>query len=131
VKITTEAAEENIAGEGRKSKDWFKLSEDTLTEAIRVRNYWSGVWRQMSMIGARQKFREARSNLKSKIKAAKRRWYEKQAEEIHDMKFDPKLAWAATREVQTGLEGHHTAQSDVKMRMENNEMAKMTVIMWT
>jgi hypothetical protein len=36
VKITIEAAEKNIAGEERKSKDWFKLSDDTLTEAIRV-----------------------------------------------------------------------------------------------
>jgi hypothetical protein len=124
VKVTIEAAEENIAGEGRKSKDWFKLSEDILNEAIRARNHWAGIWRQTSMTGARQKFREARSNLKSKIKTAKRRWHEKQAEEIHDMKFDPKSAWAATREVQAGFDGHYSAQSDIKMKMENNEMAK-------
>ena len=44
VKITIKSAEENIAGEGRKGKDWFKLSKDKLTKAIsRVQNYWSGV----------------------------------------------------------------------------------------
>jgi hypothetical protein len=42
------------------------------------------------------------------------------------MNFDPKSAWVATREVQAGFNGHYhyKAQSDIKMEMENNEMAK-------
>ena len=59
-----------------------------------------------------------------KIKDATRWWYKKQAKEIHGMKYNPKSAWAATREVQAGLEYHHTSQSDIKMRMESNEMAR-------
>eukprot|EP00978_Attheya_sp_CCMP212_P013661 scaffold34321_cov24-Attheya_sp.AAC.1 len=67
---------------------------------------------------ARQKFREAWSNLKRRITVAKNAWYEKRAEEVHDMKFDPKTAWLAIREIQAGFLGHHTAQSDMKMRKE-------------
>jgi hypothetical protein len=42
-------------------------------------------------------------------------WHEKRAEEVHDMKFDPKTAWLAIQEIQAGFIGHHAARSDMKM----------------
>eukprot|EP00978_Attheya_sp_CCMP212_P047591 scaffold422301_cov51-Attheya_sp.AAC.2 len=113
---TLQTAEDTIQGTGRISKDWFKHSETELLKAIGLRNYWSNVWTHTSMLGARQKFREAWSDLKRSITAAKNAWYKKRAEEVHDMIFDPKTAWLAIREIQAGFEGHqHTAQSDMKM----------------
>ena len=35
------------------------------------------------------------------------------------MKFDPKSAWMAVREVEKGFEGHYSAQGDIKMRKSN------------
>eukprot|EP00978_Attheya_sp_CCMP212_P046724 scaffold407965_cov39-Attheya_sp.AAC.1 len=92
---TLQAAEDTIQGNGRISKDWFKHSEPELLKAISLRNYWSNVWTHTSMPEARQKFREARSNLKRSITVAKNAWHEKRAEELHNMKFDPKTAWLA------------------------------------
>ena len=73
--------------------------------------------------GARAKHSEARRNLKNAVKEAKRKWQNKRAEEIHNMKFDPKSAWAAVRELEAGLDGHHTKQSDMKMKMEDGSFA--------
>eukprot|EP00978_Attheya_sp_CCMP212_P036232 scaffold162830_cov52-Attheya_sp.AAC.2 len=73
---------------------------------------------------ARQKFREARINLKRSITVTKNVCHEKRAEEVHDMKFDPKTAWLAIREIQAGFVRHHTTQSDMKMRKEDDELAR-------
>jgi hypothetical protein len=35
------------------------------------------------------------------------------------MKFNPKSAWKVIREIQEGLKGHHTAPSDMKMKVDN------------
>ena len=118
-----QAAEDTIQGPGRVSKDWFQHSEAILNEAIRLRNYWSSVWMHTTLPQARQKFREARSKLEKAIKKAKAVWIDKRAEEIHDMKFDPKSAWMAVREVEKGFEGHYSAQGDVKMRKPNGDIA--------
>eukprot|EP00978_Attheya_sp_CCMP212_P032042 scaffold123373_cov40-Attheya_sp.AAC.1 len=40
------------------------------------------------------------------------------------MKFDPKTAWLAIREIQAGFVGHHTSQFDMKMRKEDGELAR-------
>jgi hypothetical protein len=124
MKATMKAAEVTIPGEGRISKDWFRTSEDELLKAIGQRNYWFEVWTHTSISGARTKLKEARKELRNQIKEAKIRWHEKRAEEIHKMKFNPKSAWKAIREIQEGLEGHHTAPSDMKMKLDNGELAK-------
>jgi hypothetical protein len=78
---------------------------------------------QTDMKEARDKHSEARLNLKTAVKEAKRRWQNKRTEEIHDMNFNPKSAWAAVRELEAGLDGHHTPQPDMKMRMEYGSYA--------
>ena len=123
MEATMQAAEDTIQGPGRVSKDWFQHSEAILNEAIRLRNYWSSVWMHTTLPQARQKFREARSKLEKAIKKAKAVWIDKRAEEIHDMKFDPKSAWMAVREVEKGFEGHYSAQGDIKMRKPNGDIA--------
>jgi hypothetical protein len=123
VEATMQAAEDTIQGPGRVSKDWFQHSEMILIEAIRLVNYWSLVWMHTSLPQARQKFRKARSNLEKAIKKAKRAWIDKRAKEIHDMKFDPKSAWMAVREVEKGFEGHYSVQGDMKMRKSNGDIA--------
>eukprot|EP00978_Attheya_sp_CCMP212_P013898 scaffold35072_cov30-Attheya_sp.AAC.3 len=91
---TLHAAKDTIQGNDRISKDWFhQHSEIDLLKAIGLRNYWSNMWTHTSIPEARQRFREAQSDLKRRIKDAKNAWYEKRAEEVHDMKFDPKTAW--------------------------------------
>jgi hypothetical protein len=42
VDATLQAAADTIQGEGRVSKDWFKTSETTILQAIRLGNYWGG-----------------------------------------------------------------------------------------
>eukprot|EP00978_Attheya_sp_CCMP212_P012883 scaffold32178_cov54-Attheya_sp.AAC.1 len=91
-----QAAEENIAGNGRSSKDWFKTSEIKLNQAIGLRNHqWATM---LSIPEAREQYIEAQSNLKRKIKRATVKWYEDRAEEICEMNFDPKNAWKAIKE---------------------------------
>jgi hypothetical protein len=46
-------------------------------------------------------------------KNAKRGWINTRAEELHDIKFDPK----------TGYEGHYSDQGDMKMRKSNGKIA--------
>eukprot|EP00978_Attheya_sp_CCMP212_P015205 scaffold39171_cov35-Attheya_sp.AAC.1 len=76
-----QAAESVAAGEGRVSKDWFNNSEDILTRAIRLRNYWHDRWIKGNILGARAKFREARAELHKQIGIAKTKWYEVRAKE--------------------------------------------------
>eukprot|EP00978_Attheya_sp_CCMP212_P021094 scaffold61228_cov46-Attheya_sp.AAC.2 len=118
-----QAAEETIAGNGRISKDWIRTSEVELNRAIELRNHWYNVWATRSVPKARERYKEARSNLKREIKKAKVKWYEDRAEEIGAMNFDPKNAWKAIKEIRDGFEGHHKAQSDLKMRKPNGEIA--------
>eukprot|EP00978_Attheya_sp_CCMP212_P035773 scaffold157687_cov54-Attheya_sp.AAC.1 len=124
MKAMIKAAELTIPGEGRISKDWFRTSEDELLKAIGQRNYWFEVWTHTSISGARMKLKEARKELRNQIKEAKIPWHEKRVEEIHNMKFNPKSAWRAIREIQEGLEGNHMAPSDIKMKLDNRELAK-------
>jgi hypothetical protein len=123
IKATMRAAEETIQGEGRISKSWFEISKVELNRAIGLKNYWSNIWMLTDLEGARAKHSEARRNLKNAVKEAKRKWQNKRAEEIHNMKFDPKSAWAAVRELEAGLDGHHSKQSDMKMKMEDGSFA--------
>eukprot|EP00978_Attheya_sp_CCMP212_P009820 scaffold23398_cov58-Attheya_sp.AAC.4 len=118
-----QAAKETIAGNGRISKDWFKTSEIKLNRSIGLRNHWYNVLATTSVPKARERCKEARSNLKREIKKAKVKWYEDRAEEIRAMYFDPKNAWKAIKEIRDGFEGHHKAQSDLKMRKPNGEIA--------
>eukprot|EP00978_Attheya_sp_CCMP212_P004968 scaffold10957_cov56-Attheya_sp.AAC.1 len=118
-----QAAEETIAGNRRISKDWFKTSEIELNRAIELRNHWYDVWATTSVPKARERYKETRSNLKREIKKAKVKWYEDRAEEIRAMNFDPKNAWKAIKEIRDRFEGHHKAQSDLKMRKPNGEIA--------
>jgi hypothetical protein len=39
------------------------------------------------------------------------------------VKFDPKSAWATVRELEAGLDGHHTSQSNMKMRKVDGSYA--------
>eukprot|EP00978_Attheya_sp_CCMP212_P030704 scaffold113964_cov35-Attheya_sp.AAC.3 len=71
IEATMQAAEETIAGNGRISKDWFKTSEVKLNQAIELRNHWYDVWATTSVPKARERYKEARSNLKREIKKAK------------------------------------------------------------
>eukprot|EP00978_Attheya_sp_CCMP212_P043118 scaffold275673_cov32-Attheya_sp.AAC.1 len=94
-----QAAETVAAGEGRVSKDWFDNSEDILTRAIGQRNYWHDLWIKGNILGARVKFKEARGELHKQIGIAKTKWHEVRAKEVHDMKFNPKSAWQAIKEI--------------------------------
>jgi hypothetical protein len=123
VAATMQAAEEHIEGNGRISKDWFTTSEGELNKAIKMRNYWYDIWATTSVAGARVKYKEARSELRKTIRKAKKKWHEDRAREIHDMNFNPKNAWCAIKEIRDGLEGHHKAQSDLKMRKADGELA--------
>eukprot|EP00978_Attheya_sp_CCMP212_P004158 scaffold9027_cov61-Attheya_sp.AAC.6 len=123
VKATIQAAEMTIQGEGRVSKDWFRHSKEDLLRAINLKNYWFNVWTHTSIEKAKVKLNEARRNLKLKISEAKKAWHEKRAKEVHDMQFNQKKAWLAIREIQAGMSGHHTTQSDIKMRKADGNLA--------
>eukprot|EP00978_Attheya_sp_CCMP212_P005532 scaffold12431_cov57-Attheya_sp.AAC.7 len=108
VKATIQAAEMTIQGEGRVSKDWFQHSKEELLRAINLKNYWFNVWTHTLIEKAKVKLNEARRNRKSKISEAKKAWHKKRAKEVHDMQFHPKNAWLAIKEIQAGMNGHHT-----------------------
>eukprot|EP00978_Attheya_sp_CCMP212_P037004 scaffold171651_cov63-Attheya_sp.AAC.4 len=82
IETAMQAAEENIAGNGRISEDWFKTSEIELNQGIGLRNHWHNVWVTTSVPKARERYKEVRSNLKREIKKAKVKWYEDRVEEI-------------------------------------------------
>eukprot|EP00978_Attheya_sp_CCMP212_P022516 scaffold67214_cov53-Attheya_sp.AAC.5 len=118
-----QAAEEHIEGDRRISEDWFKSSENEHNTAIKMRNYWYDIWATTSAVGARDRYKKARAELRKMIRKAKMKWYKDRALEIHDMNFNPKNAWCAIKEIRDGFEGYHKAQMDLKMRKPNGKIA--------
>jgi predicted small metal-binding protein len=58
------------------------------------------------------------------IRKAKTKWHKDRAKEIlNHVNFNPKNAWCAIKEICDGFKGHHKAQTDLKMRKPNREIA--------
>ena len=56
--------------------------------------------------------------------AAKTRWYYHLAEEIHNMPFNPKEAWASIGRLTGGESSQHTSPKVIQMRLPSGNLAE-------
>ena len=119
-----EAAEETMPADKKKDNDWCRQSKVALDKAIEKRNRAHDRWTADNSTENREAHREERRAAKEEIRKAKEKWQEKKATEVHQMRYDPKNAWKAVRELQEGISQHHVKPTIMKMRKENGELAR-------
>ena len=110
----------------RKNKGWVNLSRDVLEPILQeqdstlheIRSKKSSCHELLS------KLRQIREKAKDAMLVAKMKWHSKLAHDVHDVNFNPSLAWRKIRELAGGLSGHHEDPPMMRMRLPNGKLAQ-------
>jgi exonuclease III len=122
-----QAARKAIPEARRTHPDWFRMNEKELHTAIEKRDTsYNNASKHKEDDEAQHTLRTARAELRRTVKSSKRAWQTKVAEEATNKAFkkNPREAWEAIRTIQDSFTGHHRQSTQVKMRMQNGELAQ-------
>ena len=70
------------------------------------------------------KLRRLQHKVDEAVGIAKTRWSRLLAQNIHNMSFSPKAAWANIRLLSKGGKSHHSAPKTIHMRLPSGELAE-------
>ena len=120
------SGEETVMKKSNEDQGWYNFSRDTLTptleainsvlHAIRAKHNTPLPSTLIHLKTLQQKVDEA-------VSVAKTRWSCHLAEEIHNMTFNPKEAWASIRRLTGGKSSHHTSPKVIQMRLPSGNLA--------
>ena len=109
----------------RKRPPWFEKSKELLLKLIEDRNKALSIYEKDETPRHRHELKESRSQLKRGKETAQTAWLNEKVEELELMNTnDPRTAWKSTKEIASGLFGHHTSNISMKMKKKTGEYAK-------
>ena len=109
----------------RKRPPWFEKSKELLLKLIEDRNKAFSRYEKDETPRYRHELKESRSQLKRGKETAKTIWLNEKVEELELMNTnDPRTAWKSTKEIASGLFGHHTSTISMKMTKKAGEYTK-------
>ena len=120
------AASETLTDNTRSRPDWFQLSREKLTNAIRLRDIAMKEFTCARTVPtcsmALEKLRWARKWVKSTVKEAKKTWIKTKCNNVE--RGSAFKSWAAVKDIKGGFTGHYSAPRQSKLMKEDGTCTK-------
>ena len=109
------------------NQSWFHFSRNTLTPNLEARNSVLHDIRSDNNTPSSRILRHLKKlqhKVDEAVSVSKTRWSCHLAEEIHDMPFNTKEAWASIRRLKKGESSHHTPPKLIQMRLPSGNLVE-------
>ncbi len=113
----------------RQCEGWFQMSRSTLAPLYAKRNTLKHAVKYASHLSPaiqasmQSDLRCLTHHISHAVSHAKATWYADICQKIHDMRFDPRLAWVHIRLLTKGESAHHKKMTNMAMRLPNGTKA--------
>ena len=122
------AVKQTVTTAKRKCEGWFWYSRNILRPLVAEKNHLLHSIKNTK--GLTQEFRyqmeaeldRRQRHVKDQVKLAKSRYYANLAEGVHDMPFNPRLAWENIKLLAKGETVHHNRNTNMVMRNEDGSL---------
>ena len=109
------------------NQGWFHFSRHNLAPTLEARNsVLHDVWSDNNTPSPRTllHLKTLQHKVDEAVSVAKTRWSCHLSEEIHNIPFNPKAAWASIRQITGGKSIHHTSPKVIQMRLPSGNLAE-------
>ena len=113
----------------RQCEGWFQMSRHTLAPLYTERNTLKHAAKHASYLSPatqatmQSDLKRLTRHISHAVSHAKATWYADICQKIHDMRFDPRLAWEHIRLLTKGEMAHHNKLTNMAMQLPNGNKA--------
>ena len=125
----TRAGRETAVSIESKCEGWYKASESILMPAIEENNRLRHQLQDKNnltddeLADLQLKLKQINKRNHDLVDLAKARWYSRICSNIHNMQFNPRLAWENINLLTGGETAHHKTNINMAMKLDNGDLA--------